>query len=239
MKMRLGILHDPVAQDRMHEREQKAAEDKKRKAETPIVRTKEEQRVHDEEVAKAEKEGLKKESEKPKIKIRPLSEAKAIDLGANFFSEAFIFAVAAGLLVFDAIRSRKKESARRDDVAERLEGLEAEVTRLRSKFEPGAAALYEKAKTRDTTPWWNPAGWWTRVEQVDVPSEAGGVLAISGNVPGDKTVKPSKEPNTAEKEAIPAIVIDRAVRENSPASVDASPKAPERVDSVSAHGKGR
>nr|POE49513.1 opa3-like protein [Quercus suber] len=189
MRMRLGILHDPVAQDRMHEREQKAAEEKKRKAEIPIVRNEEEQRKYLDELAKQNKEGTKKESEKPKIKIRPLSEAKAIDLGANFFSEAFIFAVAAGLLVWDALRSRKRESARRDDVAERLESLEEELNRLRSKYEPGLEVTQPKPKVKSETAWWNPAGWWARTEQENVSSEDESEKAVPGDVPGKKIVK--------------------------------------------------
>lgn len=195
MRMRLGILHDPIAQERMHERELKVAEEKKRKAEVPIVRTEAEQKKFEEEQAKAEKDGPKKDTAL-KVKIRPLSEAKAIDLGANFFSEAFIFAVAAGLLVWDAWRSRKKESVRRDEVAERLETLEAEVARLRGRFEPELKELPEKLKPV-RYPWYNPAGWWTTTEPVDVPGEVEGVQgqAIAGDVPGlekDKAVKPVK-----------------------------------------------
>lgn len=82
MRMRLGILHDADAQQRMHDRELKAAEEKKRKAETPIVRTEEEQQKYDALKAKEEqdaKDGKPKEekvSTRPKIK--PLSEARAI-----------------------------------------------------------------------------------------------------------------------------------------------------------------
>ncbi|EME79572.1 uncharacterized protein MYCFIDRAFT_23654, partial [Pseudocercospora fijiensis CIRAD86] len=91
MRMRLGLLHDPEAQQRMHE------------------------------------------PHKPKI--RPLTEARAIELGANFFSEAFIFGVAVGLLLFENWRSRSKASARRDEVSERLEQLEAEVESLRATLD--------------------------------------------------------------------------------------------------------
>ena len=165
--MRLGILHDPEAQQRMHEREQKAAEDKKRKAETPTVRTEAEQKKHNEQVAKEakeEKEGKKKEEKAHKVKIRPLSEARAIDLGANFFSEAFIFGVAAGLLVWDSWRSRRKESQRRDDVAERLQELEGEVETMRAKLDPELDNIHDlneriKESKRVKTSWWNPMSW--------------------------------------------------------------------------------
>lgn len=167
--MRLGILHDPAAQERMYERERKKEEDKKRKAEMPTVRTAEEQKKFEEEAAAREKAAPKKEDKPAAPRIRPLSEAKAIELGANFFSEAFIFAVAAGLLVWDSWRSRKKESARRDLVAERLEQLEMEVYELRQKHDPELKSLSEKVdRIEDKGTWWDPRSWWTRTDPRDV-----------------------------------------------------------------------
>lgn len=195
MRMRLGILHDADAQQRMHDREQRAAEERKRKAEIPTVRTEVEQKKHDEEQARAEHEGHAKQDTKktPRVKIRPLSEAKAIELGANFFSEAFIFAVAAGLLVWDSWRSRKKASQRRDDVAERLSELEAEVGRLRSRYEPQLddnLGLKGK-KAEKGYSWYNPAGWFARNEPVGAA-----VAGIPGSVPvaePEKAIKPTPE----------------------------------------------
>ncbi|KAL7273298.1 hypothetical protein RUND412_003861 [Rhizina undulata] len=57
-------------------------------------------------------------------KIRPLSEAKAIEMGANFISEAFLFVVAGSLILYESIRSRRKEANRQDMVTERLHLLE-------------------------------------------------------------------------------------------------------------------
>jgi optic atrophy 3 protein len=59
-----------------------------------------------------------------KLRIRPLSDAKAIDRGANFISELFLFSVAGGLILFEALRAKRKEQSRRDTVKERLELLE-------------------------------------------------------------------------------------------------------------------
>ncbi|RPA88158.1 hypothetical protein BJ508DRAFT_410032 [Ascobolus immersus RN42] len=59
-----------------------------------------------------------------KLRIRPLSEAKAIDRGANFISELFLFSVAGGLILFESLRAKRKEQDRRDTVKERLELLE-------------------------------------------------------------------------------------------------------------------
>ena len=223
MRMRLGILHDADAQQKMHEREQRAAEERRKRAEAPTVRTEEEQQKHDEEKARQEKEGepkKKKKEEQPKVKIRPLSEAKAIELGANFFSEAFIFAVAAGLLVWDSWRSRRKESARRDDVAERLAELEGEVERLRTKYEPELAALRARASPPEVMySWYNPAGWWKTTEPLNGGEVPAAEEPIPGNVPvaqPDKAVKPAvnqvAKPQSASKAAVPHEEVKKAVR---------------------------
>lgn len=56
--------------------------------------------------------------------IRQLSESKAIATGANFISESFLFAVAVSLIMAESYRGYRKESKRRDGVAERIENLE-------------------------------------------------------------------------------------------------------------------
>ncbi|KAI5366013.1 hypothetical protein Slin15195_G075440 [Septoria linicola] len=181
MRMRLGILHDPEAQQRMHDREQRAAEEKKRKAEVPTVRSELEQKKYDEQKEKEAADvaaGKKDEPKSVKAKIRPLSEARAIELGANFFSEAFIFGVAVGLLLFENWRRSAKESDRRDDVADRLEELEATVLELRSKIDPNIETLNElhereaEAKERKSkTSWWNPGGWIGNQAPAEEPKE--------------------------------------------------------------------
>ncbi|KAJ3858656.1 optic atrophy 3-like protein [Lentinula novae-zelandiae] len=72
--------------------------------------------------------------------IRPLSETKAIDSGANALAEGFLFSVAAGLILGESYRSSRNETKRRDGVDDRLgvlEGrvgeLEREVVRVREK----------------------------------------------------------------------------------------------------------
>ena len=226
MRMRLGLLHDAEAQQRMHEREQRAAEEKRKKAEAPTVRTEEEQKKYEEQKTRDEKDGgsggkKEKKEEKPKVKIRPLSDARAIELGANFFSEAFIFAVAVALLLLENYRSSRKSSQRRDEVAERLDGLEAQVERLQKEHHlPELEALNEKIKKareeRQKLSWWNPAGWWRRTDpdlsddddDEGVPGEverSGKERRIPGNVPGPppeqavKTVKTSKPAEDQER----------------------------------------
>jgi len=67
--------------------------------------------------------------------IRPLSEAKAIENGANLLAEGFLFAVAAGLIVGESWRSSRKEGRRREGVDEQLEELKERVSHLESLLE--------------------------------------------------------------------------------------------------------
>ncbi|KAG9948996.1 hypothetical protein KCU85_g4633, partial [Aureobasidium melanogenum] len=160
MRMRLGILHDAAAQERMHAREAAEAAAKKRQSEIPTVKTEVQQKADDAAAADLKE----KRSEAPKPRIRPLSETRAIELGANFLSESFIFGVAVGLLVWDQWRSRRKESTRREGVEDRLDALEehsrqiielkSEVARLKSKYEvlPGPKEDGENGnETAETT----------------------------------------------------------------------------------------
>ncbi|KAG9317963.1 optic atrophy 3 protein-domain-containing protein [Chiua virens] len=62
--------------------------------------------------------------------IRPLSETKAIENGANTLAESFLFVVAAALILGENYRSSSKQSKRRDDVDEKLENLLSTVERL-------------------------------------------------------------------------------------------------------------
>lgn len=259
MRMRLGILHDPEAQQRMHDREKRAAEERKRREETPTVRTEAEQQKHDEQKAKEQADGKKKEEEKPnKVKIRPLSEARAIELGANFFSEAFIFGVAVALLLFENWRSRKKESARRDDVAERLEQLESEVESLRAQLDPDLETLHDLSerikaakKARESGSWYNPLTWGRRgaedtaimEEEHDVgkPSKEEEAQAIVP-IRKAKAIAERSAESEKEKKAKEAIV-DQAKDTNEKTPEEklskGNGKPPARIDSVTASTKER
>ncbi|EEB07549.1 optic atrophy 3 family protein [Schizosaccharomyces japonicus yFS275] len=64
------------------------------------------------------------------LHIRPLNDAKAVETGANFLSETFIFSVAGLAILSEYIRAKRKDAARRRQVAETLEGLQDEIVRL-------------------------------------------------------------------------------------------------------------
>ena len=151
MRLRLGLLRDSAAIEKQIAREAAEAQAKKHKAQIPTVKTEAQMKAAEAAEAKAQKAGRDPAKPPPKPRIRPLSEAKAIDSGATFISEAFLFMVGGGLIVFESWRSRRKETSRREDVAERLseleesekasrEGLialEQEILRLRAKHEKG------------------------------------------------------------------------------------------------------
>lgn len=263
MRMRLGILHDPDAQQRMHDREQRLAEERKRKAEQPTVRTELEQKKHDEQKAKEAADGAagkpKEEQHKPlKPKIRPLSEARAIELGANFFSEAFIFMVAVGLLLAENYRRSAKENDRRDEVAERLEELEATVLELRSKIDPNLETLNQlhereeeaRDKKKQSTGWLNPRGWiGTKAgEQGDTSPEQDAKidyrkLQKEAEERVQRIAKQREEAKAAKeaaKEYEKKGIIERAFDKKSPDQKEGGEQQPPtRVDTVEAAGKGR
>ncbi|KAI9365163.1 optic atrophy 3 protein-domain-containing protein [Pilaira anomala] len=59
-----------------------------------------------------------------KEKIRPLNDARAIESGANFLSEAFVFSVAVSVILAESWRSRVTAKNRRNYVDDALENLE-------------------------------------------------------------------------------------------------------------------
>jgi len=120
MRLRLGLLQDPAMIEKQIAREAAEAQARKHKLEAPTVRTEAEMRAYEAETAEVKK----KAREKTKPRIRPLSEAKAIDTGANFVSETFLFLVSVGLIGFEWARRERKETSRREDVADKIEELE-------------------------------------------------------------------------------------------------------------------
>lgn len=126
MRLRLGLLQDSAAIEKQVARAAAEAQAKKVKHETPTVKT-EAQMKADEAAAAKEKDGSGnkvKPLSLPKPKIRPLSEAKAIDSGATFVSEGFLLLVGVSLILLENWRTKRREMSRREDVAERISELE-------------------------------------------------------------------------------------------------------------------
>lgn len=135
MRLRLGSARETAATQRQAVAD---AEARKHIPTSPTVKTAAETQAQEAAMAKAK--AVAEEAAKPhKYHIRPLSESKAIESGANFISETFLFLVAGGLIVFESWRSRRKEATRREGVEGRLAELEQSETAAR-----GALAALEK-----------------------------------------------------------------------------------------------
>jgi optic atrophy 3 protein len=146
MRWRLGLLQDAAAIEKQAQRDSARELAKRHKHEAPTVKTEAQTKADDAAAAKAAKEPP--EPPKPKEpRIRPLSEAKAIESGANFISETFLFGVAASLILFESWRSRRKDSARRDVVQDRLNDLEeSEAAARKALVELEREVLHLRAK---------------------------------------------------------------------------------------------
>ncbi|PRT54534.1 OPA3-like protein [Wickerhamiella sorbophila] len=68
------------------------------------------------------------------IKVRPLNDAKAIQSGATFISEAFVFSVAGSLVFFESWRSRRKEQARQASIVDDIQVLQDEIEWLKAQL---------------------------------------------------------------------------------------------------------
>ncbi|KAJ8117268.1 hypothetical protein OPT61_g1497 [Boeremia exigua] len=135
MRMRLGLLQDPAVIDRQIKKEVAAAKAARDKHASPTVKTEAEMKAEEEMTEKERDEIKKRTEEKFKPRIRPLSEQKAIETGANFVSEAFIFAVGISVIVFEQWRQRRKAKNARDDIREDLEELQIELKTVKSELD--------------------------------------------------------------------------------------------------------
>jgi len=120
MRLSVALLRNPDAETKAKE-----------KAETPIVKTKEQ--VEKEEELKAKYGTTAKEShatkERPRRsiwrrKFRPLPEGKAVDLFADVIGDTFILVVAGGLVIYEYNRASQKPDANLERIKELNEALE-------------------------------------------------------------------------------------------------------------------
>ncbi|KAL8968052.1 MAG: hypothetical protein Q9197_005083 [Variospora fuerteventurae] len=124
MSLRLGLLQDRAAIDKQINREAAEALAKRQKREIPTVKTESQAKAEETKSTADKAKGEEKTKMSSKPKIRPLSEAKAIDAGANFASESFLLSVGIGLIVFERWWANRRETSRREDVADRINELE-------------------------------------------------------------------------------------------------------------------
>jgi len=71
----------------------------------------------------------------PAKHIRPLSEVRAVENGANMLAEGFLFAVAASLIVGETWRSSRSESKRRESINDQLDDLGTRLAELSTRVD--------------------------------------------------------------------------------------------------------
>ncbi|RAR15610.1 optic atrophy 3-like protein [Stemphylium lycopersici] len=148
MRMRLGLLQDPAVIDRQIKKEVALAEARRKEAAAPTVLTEEEMKA-EEALTEKEREAIRKKAEeRTRPRIRPLSEQKAIEMGANFAAETFIFAVGIAVILVEQWRQRRKARNARDDIREDLEEVQAELKAVKAEFEEFRAKHPEPASSK-------------------------------------------------------------------------------------------
>lgn len=90
--------------------------------------------------------------EKGSTKVRPLNDTKAIESGANFLSETFVFAVAGVIIVLEGWRTRQKEITRRVGVEDDIKTLQHEIEYLKKKLKEYHVRLDDYKPLADLKP---------------------------------------------------------------------------------------
>ncbi|TCD66407.1 hypothetical protein EIP91_001398 [Steccherinum ochraceum] len=80
----------------------------------------------------------------PAKHVRPLSETRAIENGANALAEGFLFSVATALIIGETWRSSRSQSKRRDVVDEQLDDLQSKVQELTGRVDTMVAQNEER-----------------------------------------------------------------------------------------------
>ncbi|KAI1791599.1 OPA3-domain-containing protein [Ganoderma leucocontextum] len=86
----------------------------------------------------------------PAKHVRPLSETRAIENGANSLAEGFLFTVAVGLILGEQYRSSRNQTKRRDTVDDQLEELKSSVEGLNARLDTLARQQEERFAEEST-----------------------------------------------------------------------------------------
>lgn len=175
MSLRLGLLQDRAAIDKQINREAAEALAKRQKREIPTVKTESQAKAEESKSTADKAKGEEKTKISSKPKIRPLSEAKAIDAGANFASESFLLSVGIGLIVFERWWANRRETSRREDVADRINELEESensTRRVLLELEKEILRLRAKAGEKASSKRILPREFWKVEDQQEEGSKA-------------------------------------------------------------------
>lgn len=80
--------------------------------------------------------------------IKPLDEAKAVEVGSEFIGEAIVFIVAGTLLVLDQLNNRQKEQERRAEIERRFNELYTDFARLRDTHQQLQSQLLQSQQAQ-------------------------------------------------------------------------------------------
>lgn len=200
MRMRLGLLQDPAVIERQIQKEVKAAEAARKKSQIPTVQTEAEAKA-EEAMTDQEREAARKKVESArKPRIRPLSEAKAIETGANFAAETFIFTVGIGVIIFEQWRQRRKAKNQRDDIREDLEELQVELKTVRTELEEMKAKHPESTTGKILELWKGKAGdqMTERKDQTQKGAPENNISPTSRDAsPSEPTPPPNESPESS------------------------------------------
>jgi hypothetical protein len=205
MRMRLGLLQDPAVIDRQIKKEVALAEAARKKAATPTVLTEEEMKA-EEALTEKERETIKKKAEeRTKPRIRPLSEQKAIEMGANFAAETFIFAVGIAVILVEQWRQRRKAKNARDDIREDLDEVRAKVVELEAvkvEFEEYKAEHPESAPSK-LLGFWKGSGKTdaAKPQETSVTSVLPATALTTKRELVDTTLQPPSQPSSHPKQS--------------------------------------
>ncbi len=141
MRFRLGLLQDTK------EIEKQIAKDAADAQKPPTVRTEAEMKRAEARAKDPDREKLK--PKKPKIK--PLPEAKAIELGANFVSETFLLAVGIALILFENARRGRQETKKDEGQIREIDELKKTV-RLQTQALKEVEKEILRPRSKDATP---------------------------------------------------------------------------------------
>ncbi|OUM54112.1 hypothetical protein BVG19_g3462 [[Candida] boidinii] len=126
------------------------------------------------------------------VKVRPLNEAKAVEDGAEFMAQTFIFGVAGSLIIYETYRQRQKEIGRREAVADDIAMLQEEIQHLKEKLKQYHLEIEE---------YHAPASYKPSVLKVDKDGVVVGVETKDGELDVINTKEDLKNREIAVKEA--------------------------------------
>ncbi|KXN91928.1 OPA3-like protein, partial [Leucoagaricus sp. SymC.cos] len=144
----------------------------------------------------------------PARHIRPLSETRAVENGANFLAEGFLFSVAAAIIIGEQWRSSRSQSKRRDTVDDQLQELNNQVTQLKDRtegLEKKWSSEIEELKERndeltkvlERIIWIGLRGGWTDVHSESWQHEIASVAQTASALEGPKPSSSSTSDTTS------------------------------------------